>query len=230
MVISRYSSLAPDYVDRILLGVCAIIWLAVIGVGVAATVVLADLGAGQRAGDAGGSHTPWLLYAIIAISALIIVGAVPLLLRARRGGQDESAPRPLAAPTTAQRPAEGGAVATAAPGAEAPTQKLRVFGSIADPIDPEPVTYRSSEPSPRRLGRAAEQAVERIWLRATVLIACAMGAAMLAVTTATYLMGVDSDTAAWVFYGLAAVFTIAMPVIPLLYLRQLRATVGARRG
>jgi hypothetical protein len=49
---------------------------------------------------------------------------------------------------------------------------------------------------------------------------------MLLVTTATYLMGADSDTAAWVFYGFAAVITVAMPAIPVFYLRQLRSTVA----
>jgi hypothetical protein len=228
MVISRQSPLSPEYVDRILLAVCAVIWLAVIGVGVAATVLLVDLGVGRHGDDSGGSHTPWLLYAIIAISALIIIGAVPLLLRARRDGEEEPARPPLAPLRTAQRPAGGGApVAGPATGAEAPTQKLRVFGSMADPIDREPPpTYRAPDPTPRRLAAGlGEQAVERLWLRATVLIAGAMGVAMLLVTTATYLMGADSDTAAWVFCGFAAVITVAMPVIPVFYLRQLRSTV-----
>jgi hypothetical protein len=227
MVISRNSSLSPDYVDRVLLGVCAVVWLAVIGVGVAATVVLVDMGVGHHAVDDSGSQTPWLLYVIIGISAVVIVGAIPLLLRAR-SAQDEPARRPLTAPRSTQRTEKDSDPSSAAPaGTEAPTQKLRVFGTIADPIDREPTTYR--EPEPRRLGLGVEAAAERIWLRATVLIAGAMGVAMLGVTTATYLMGVDSDTAAWVFYVLAALVTVAMPVIPLLYLRQLRSTVGARR-
>jgi DhnA family fructose-bisphosphate aldolase class Ia len=56
-----------------------------------------------------------------------------------------------------------------------------------------------------------------------VVIACAIGIAVVAVGVATYLMAVDSDTAAWVFYVLAGVITLGMPAIPWFYLRQLRA-------
>ncbi len=67
-----------DRTDRILLGACAAIWLAALGAGVAATVALVDLGTGH-AQSTGESDTPWLLYAVIAISAAVIIGAVPLL-------------------------------------------------------------------------------------------------------------------------------------------------------
>ena len=228
MAIIRQSAWSPESVDRGLVGVCAAIWLAVIGVAVAATVVLVDLGSGRHRGDGGQSQTPWLLYAVIAVSALIIVGAIPLLLRARRGAVTEPARGPVPPPRPVQRPGESRDPAGRAPGAEAPTQKFRVFGSIADPIDREPPTYR--RPPGRLAGGLAEEAVERLWLRATVVIAGAMGVAMLAVTTATYLMGIDKDSTAWAAYGFAGVVTVAMPVIPWLYLRQLRSTVGAKRG
>jgi hypothetical protein len=52
-----------------------------------------------------------------------------------------------------------------------------------------------------------------------------MGAAMVAIGVATYLMAVDSNAAAWVFFVLAGLVAVAMPAIPLLYLRQLRALV-----
>src|ERR1700682_5005509 len=95
---------SADGVDRGLLALCAVIWLGVLGSGVAATVALVDLGRGHPA-SSGGSHTPWLLYAVIGASALVIVGAVPLLLRARRAAQADPPPaavRPSAraAPTT----------------------------------------------------------------------------------------------------------------------------------
>ncbi|HET7667852.1 MAG TPA: DUF2561 family protein, partial [Mycobacterium sp.] len=78
-----------DRNDRILLGVCAGVWLVALGTGVAATVALVDLGTGHA--QAGGeSDTPWLLYVVIAISAAVIIGAVPLLLRARRAALDET--------------------------------------------------------------------------------------------------------------------------------------------
>jgi Protein of unknown function (DUF2561) len=226
MAISRQSALSPDSVDRILVGACVAIWLAVIGVGVAATVVLVGVGSRRHSDSGGGSHTPWLLYAVIAVSALIIIGAVPLLLRARRDGQQPV--RATAPPSRApRRPMPGGGAAR--PGTEMPTEKLRVFGSVADRADRGSPLYRAPAPPPRRLaGGLADETVDRMWLRATVLIVGAMGAATLAVMGGTYLMGVDNNSTAWVAYCFAAVITIAMPVIPWLSLRQLRSTNAAR--
>jgi hypothetical protein len=68
-------------------------------------------------------------------------------------------------------------------------------------------------------------AVDQLWLRCAVIIAIAMGVAMLAVGVATYLMAVDDNTAAWVFYVLAGLVTVGMPAIPWFYLRQLRAVL-----
>jgi len=68
--------------DRILVGVCAAIWLLLLGVGVAAVVALTELGRGFQQGG-GGPHTG-LLYTIIGVSALVIAAAIPVLLRARR--------------------------------------------------------------------------------------------------------------------------------------------------
>ena len=89
-MVSRYSAyrrgsdtIAPDVIDRILLGACAAIWLVLLGVSVAAAVALADLGRGFHKA-AGNPHTTWVLYAVIVISALIIAAAIPVLLRARR--------------------------------------------------------------------------------------------------------------------------------------------------
>ena len=65
-------------------------------------------------------------------------------------------------------------------------------------------------------------AVDQLWLRCAVVIACAMGVATLAIGVATYLMASDNDTAAWIVYGLAGLVTLAMPAIPWFYLRQLR--------
>ena len=78
-----------DRTDRILLGACAAIWLAALGAGVAATVALVDLGT-RHGASTGKSETPWLLYAVIGISAAVIIGAVPLLLRARRAASRSS--------------------------------------------------------------------------------------------------------------------------------------------
>lgn len=194
-----------DNVDRILLGAGGAVWLTALGTGVAATVALADL-AGASAPAAGDGDTPWLLYGVIGISAAVIAAAVPLLLRARRNAQDEPAP------LTVQRgrtPGEGSAADTAEP----PTEKLSVAA----------VT-----PVPSRLDAGDNARVEQLWLRCALVIAIAMGAAMIAIGVATYLMAVGNDLASWVLYGLAAVITLAMPVAPWWYLRELRALLESR--
>ena len=59
-------------------------------------------------------------------------------------------------------------------------------------------------------------------------VACALGVATAAIGAATYLMAVDSDTLAWVRYGVAGVVTLASPVIPVYYLRELRGLLKTR--
>jgi Protein of unknown function (DUF2561) len=223
------SARSPDSVDRILIAVCALIWLAVLGVGVAAAVVLVDLGTGRHAGGTA-SKTPWLLYAVIAASAVIILGAMPLLTRARRSALAQPGRGPVTPFRTAPRPpVRPGANMPPRTATETRTEKLRVFGSITDPVHREPLTYRRPESAPRRLaGGLSERTIERLFLRATVVIMGAMGVATLAVATATYLMGVEKDLAAWISYGVAAAVTVATPLIPWLYLRQLRGSIAAR--
>jgi Protein of unknown function (DUF2561) len=202
-----------DRTDRILLGACAAIWLAALGAGVAATVALVDLGTGH-AQSTGESDTPWLLYAVIAISAAVIIGAVPLLLRARRAALEES---PRATPVRA--------VAGQPPpvrGADLPTEKLRVPSTAATrtvATGPGYATREAISPPPSPLMTAVDQ----LWLRCAVVIAIAMGVATVAIGVASYLMAVDDNAAAWVFYVLAGLVTVAMPAIPWVYLRQLRA-------
>lgn len=195
-----------DNLDRILLGAGGAVWLTALGTGVAATVALADL-AGASAPAAGDGDTPLLLYGVIGISACVIAAAVPLLLRARRKSQYESAP------LTVQRgratPEKGRAADTAEP----PTEKLSVVA----------VT-----PVPSRLDTGDNVRVEHLWLRCALVIAIAMGVAMIAIGTATYLMAVGNDLASWVLYGLAAVITLAMPVAPWWFLRELRALLESR--
>jgi hypothetical protein len=205
-----------DRVDRILLGACAAIWLAALGAGVAATVALVDLGRGhpQSASD---SQTPWLLYTVIGISAAVIIGAVPLLLRARRSALADSPPPP-------RQPVRS-AVAQPSPparGTDAPTEKLRSLGT-ADPVGTG-AGYPPREPI-RPAPSPVMTAADRLWLRSAVLIGCAMGVATVAIGVATYLMAVDSNTASWVLYGLAALVTLAMPAIPWYFLRELRELV-----
>lgn len=202
-----------DRTDRILLGSCAAIWLIALGAGVAATVALVDLGQGrtQSPGEAG---TPWLLYTVIGVSAVVIIGAVPLLLRARREAMAES---PASAPQPAARPETGRAQS---PGVEAATEKTSAPG----PRGAQGASYAA----PRALrtpdtSEPGSAAMARLWLRCAVVIACAIGIAMVAIGVATYLMAVDSTVAAWVFYALAALVTVAMPAVPWFYLKELRA-------
>lgn len=205
-----------DRIDRILLGTCAAVWLAALGAGVAATVALVDLGT-RHGPSSSGSQTPWLLYAVIAVSAAVIIGAVPLLLRARRAGLEESPPP--AAPVRAvpgQRP----------PGTEALTEKLRVPPTSRGPVVSSPgypTREQINKPAPSPLTAAIDQ----VGLRCAVVIAIAMGVALVAIGVATYLMAINHDAVSWVFYGLAGVITVAMPAIPWFYLRELRALTPA---
>lgn len=216
---------SPETVDRLLVGVCGAIWLVLLAVTVIAIVALVDMSRGHAA-STGGSHTPWLLYSIIIVSAVIIVAAIPLLIRARRTALADSR-------LTSSEPAKGVArpattpAASAAPvrGTEAPTEKLKVFGSTVDPYERYQPDFAQSSASRRADPLIPATELDRLWLRCTVMLAGAIGLALVGVSTATYLMAVANNTAAWVALGLAAVITIAMPAIPVTYLRQLHGAV-----
>lgn len=197
---------SPETVDRLMMGVCGAIWLVLLAVSVIATVALVQLGRGHVGGT--DKQSPWLLYTIIAVSALIIVGAIPLLLRARRTALADSVTDVPDVPTpdAPVRPTE------------APTEKLRVFGTAVDP-------YARKLEVPTAVPRVPVTAVDRILLRGTASLLGAMGLALIAVATATYLLANDSDTAAWAALGTAAVITVAMPAILVAFQRRLADTV-----
>ncbi|MGV0744587.1 DUF2561 family protein [Mycolicibacterium sp. XJ870] len=88
-----------DRTERILLGAGAVAWLCALGAAVAAVVALLDLARGNSQG-AESADTPWLLYTVIGISVVVIVAAVPLLLRARAQADNR---QPVRSP--ARRPA-----------------------------------------------------------------------------------------------------------------------------
>ena len=69
-------------------------------------------------------------------------------------------------------------------------------------------------------------AVERIFLRGPASIAAAMGAAATLIGIATYLTATDNDTPAWIAYGLAGLVVVAMPAIPVFFLRRLRSVLA----
>ncbi len=210
-MVSRYSAyrrgsdtIPPDVIDRILLGACAAIWLALLGVSVAAAVALADLGRGFRKA-AGNPHTTWVLYAVIIVSALIIAAAIPVLLRARRAAAAE-----LVAPVPG-RPLVGAGSAEARSAADRvrQQQRLQASGQVVGTV-------------PEWSG----EAVDRVWLRGTTLLTATMGVALIAVGAATYLMAVGHDGQSWIAYGLAGLVTAALPVLEWYHVRQLRDVVA----
>jgi Protein of unknown function (DUF2561) len=209
---SRYSAyrhgsdtVPPDVIDRILVGACAAIWLVLIGVSVAAAVALADLGQGFHK-MARNSHTTWVLYVVITVSALIIAGAIPVLLRARRTAQAEPPARLVGASArvTARQPVGTGHAA-------ARTVAERARSPRIPAVTPE----------------SSGATTDRIWLRGTVALTGTMGVALIAVAAATYLMAVGHDGASWFAYGLAGIVTAGMPAIEWLHVRQLRQVVAA---
>ncbi len=213
-MVSRYSAyrrgvgddtIAPEVIDRILMGACAAIYLVLLGVSVAAAVALADLGRGFHKASSS-PHTTWVLYAVIIVSALIIAGAIPILLRARRMSQSEPAAQAMTAPT------RGPSRPSARPGSGA----LRTGTERTSTVQAAPASG----------AEWSGEAVDRVWLRGTVILTGTMGAALIAVATATYLMAIGHDGASWVGYGFAGVITAAMPVVEFLHIRQLRRVIA----
>lgn len=200
---SRFSPRSANQLDRILVIVCIVLWLAALGTGVAAIVALVGLTRDHSVAS-GGSDTPWLLYSVIGVSAAVIVGAIPLLVRARR-----------TASSGPSKPAsqDSGRSADAPPVA----QRLEPFGA---PVLRREVTSAATS----RVGFPTA-AVDQIWLRATASISGAMGAAATGIGVATYMMASGNDTASWSVYGVAAVIAVAMPVAAWFYLRQLHGVL-----
>lgn len=167
--------------DRILAGACAVAWLAALGTAVAAVVALVDLGRAHSPG-AESADTPWPLYTVIGVSAVVIVAAVPLLLRAR---------------------------------AQADTRQPAASERHGLPARQTMSQYRPD--------RAATAAVEQVWLRFMLAVACAIGVATAAIGLATYLMATDHGVAAWWLYGVAGLVTVGMVALPIVGARQLDA-------
>lgn len=196
-----------DQTDRILLGTCAGLWLAALGASVAAVVALVDL-ASPHATGTGEQSTPWLLYTVIGVSALVIAGAIPLLIRARRTALDDGAqpgPGRQAAPQNVFGPPLG------------TEGRGRAFEGPA-------IRRQSVAPVTSRVGFPTA-AVEQLWERCAVALIAAIGGATAAVGIATYLMASEEDGFAWAAYVIAGLVTVAMPVIPWFALKQLHELV-----
>jgi hypothetical protein len=211
-MVDRYShvwgtrqKIAPDTADRILVGACAAVWLALVGMSVAAIVALMDLGRGFHSSK-GNPHTSAVLYAIIVISALVILAAIPMLLRARRTSRDGPGARSTRAPvrTVSGQPIGSEHTATSIVTRQGRTERL--------------TTLRPALP---------DAAVDRVWLRGTAALMGIMGAALLAVAVATYLMAIGHDAFSWTSYGLAGFVTLIMPLVPWHQVRQLRRMLAA---
>ncbi len=193
-----------DQTDRILVGAAVALWLAALGTGVAAVVALVDLSAGHTAATPD-SDTPWLLYSVIGVSAAVIVGAVPLLIRARRSSLQDTQ-RTTSRPVAAAQSGFGDPVDA--------TTRLRTSGGPVIRRHPVP-------PASSRVGFPTA-AVDQVWLRCSAATAAAIGAATTLIAIGTYLMATESETAAWSLYGVAGLVTVAMPVLPWFFLKQLR--------
>ena len=227
-------SRSPESIDRFMVAVCGAIWLVLLAMSVVATVALVQLGRGRDAGPDG--QPSWLLYSIIAVSALIIAGAIPLLLRARRTaladpGSTGSDPDGVSGSGVAGSGVSGSGVSgsgVADPGpvlpVEAPTEKLRVFGTAVDPY------ARDAAPEPAAVSRVPAGVVDRLWLRGTASLLGAMGLALTAVATATYLLATGSDTGTWVALGTAGAITVAMPAVLVAFARRLSDAIDAAAG
>ena len=187
----------PATADRILIGSCAAIWLVLVGMSVAALVALMDLGRGFHAAK-GNPHTSSVLYAIIIISALIILAAIPMLLRARRISRNGPVTR-SAARTVSARSIRSGSLA-----GHSATERLTTQRPVL-----------------------ADAEVDRVWLRGTAALVGAIGAALLAVASATYAMAIGHDAYSWTGYGIAGAITLVMPLIPWRQVRQLRGMLAA---
>lgn len=195
----RWAIVSPATGDRILIGLCAAVWLALIGMSVAAVVALADLGRGFHGGT-GSPHTSSVLYAVIIVSALVILAAIPMLLRARRMTRDEPVARPpglLAGRTT--QPVRFG---------------LPPPGEVSDQARTERLSWLQAA--------LPDAEVERIWLRGSVVLLSATGLALVAVALATYLMAIGHQGAAWTVYVFAGIVTVVMPLIVWRHDRWLR--------
>ncbi|HTQ17904.1 DUF2561 family protein [Mycobacterium sp.] len=211
-MVSRYSAyrqgpdtVPPDVVDRILIGACAAVWLLLVGVSVAATVALTDLGRGFHK-VARTAHTPWVLYVVIVVSALIIAGAIPMLLRARRmsNAEPDAGTVGALARRVVRQPASSGH-STRSAAERARRETVRAYGDTDE---------------------WSGAAADRIWLRGTLALTGTMGAALVSVGVATYLMAVGHDGASWVGYTLAGLITAAMPALEWIHVRQLRRVIA----
>ena len=93
-----------------------------------------------------------------------------------------------------------------------------------------PTPAREAAPAPATVSRVPAAVVDRLWLRGTTSLLGAMGLALTAVATATYLLTAGNDTGTWVALGTAAVITVATPAILVAFTRRLSDAIDAVEG
>lgn len=201
---------SPETVDRLMVGVCGAIWLVLLAASVFATVALVRLGTG----GGGERQSSWLLYSIIVVSALVILGAIPLLLRARRSALTPDTRADTRDEASAESPA---ALPVRTP--EAPTEKMRVFGV-------DPYASRELEAGSSAARHAYHAMVDRVWLRGTTSLLGVMGLSLTAVAVGTHLLAGATDTGAWVAFGAAGALAISMVAVLTYFQRQLGEVVA----
>ena len=213
-MVSRYSAyrrgsdtIPPDVIDRILIGACAAIWLVLLGVSVAAAVALADLGSGLSQAAGSSAHH---------------MGAVRRHRRLRADHRRRHPGAVAGSPHGSGRAGRSVGDRAGAVAGQDPVKAGRCHRARARRERARPHTVQAAEPAAEWSGAA----VDRVWLRGTVTLTGTMGAALIAVAAATYLMAVGHDGASWVGYVLAGLVTAAMPVVEWLHVRQLRSLIA----
>ncbi|WP_231985714.1 DUF2561 family protein [Mycobacterium sp. E3247] len=108
-MVSRYSAyrrglgddtVSPDVVDRILIGACAVVWLVLLGVSVAAAVALSDLGRGfHKAAGGGGGLVVVISSCIGGVDGTVVVvfGLASLVVSVRANNSDTETTSAMAA-------------------------------------------------------------------------------------------------------------------------------------
>ena len=99
-----------------------------------------------------------------------------------------------------------------------------MFGPPSEPVTGRPGYVSAAAPHRLDPGFPAA-AVDQVYLRFGLSVACALGVAATAIGAATYLMAVDSDTLGWVSYGFAGVVTLGSIALPWHYLRELTSSL-----
>lgn len=189
---------SPEDTDRASIIGCGVVWLITLALTVAALVALAGMGSPERpeveaSGDGGST---WWLWLIIGVSAVIIAGAIPLLVRARRAAEAEPARVAVSRPV------------------------------LRKAVDRDP--SESAEPTAKK-SPVAPEVLDRILLRGLLAVLTPTGAALGAVALSALLMARSYDTAAWIFLGVAGAITVAMVIVPQLFVKELKAEVASGR-